>query len=255
MIYNRLAAVWDRISRAEEHLDAIKAALIAYYESPIRDYVGEFDPDDKAGAFRTRVHMFQVDMRISTLVGEFLHDLRSTLDHLAWQLVERNGGKPIDNATNFPILARPPTTKRHGVKALPNIRGGISAEARAIIDDAQPYKFGAEYARHPLWILHELWNIDKHRHVAIKGVRADGFVIPPGTPAFGFRGEIASFDEHGTKIVLVPDDVSVNVDASTTLRVMLHEPRQGIEGELYDTLKWIRTSVFTTARDAEDCCF
>ena len=53
MRYARLAAVWDRIYRAEEHLDAIKAALIAYYENPIRDYVGEFDPDDKAGHSRS----------------------------------------------------------------------------------------------------------------------------------------------------------------------------------------------------------
>jgi hypothetical protein len=44
-----LAAIRDRVERAEEHLDAIKQGLIAYYESEPGSVRGEFDPDATEG--------------------------------------------------------------------------------------------------------------------------------------------------------------------------------------------------------------
>ena len=41
----------------------------------------------------------------SVVVGEVAHNLRSSLDHLVWQLVIANGGSP-DHRNAFPIISR-----------------------------------------------------------------------------------------------------------------------------------------------------
>jgi hypothetical protein len=62
---------------------------------------------------------------LSVLLGVFLHNLRSSLDHIAWQLVLDNGGTPVKK-TSFQIVL-----KRKG--ALPKIAGGISAKAATTV--------------------------------------------------------------------------------------------------------------------------
>lgn len=42
--------------------------------------------------------------------------------------------------------------------------GGVTPAALAAIDDLQPYQ-RQDAAAHPLHVLTELWNIDKHRHL------------------------------------------------------------------------------------------
>jgi hypothetical protein len=63
-------------------------------------------------------------VRLNTLIGEFLHNTRSSLDHLAWQLVLSNSGEP-SLATCFPILQTAPTTQQER-GATPSQCGGRS---------------------------------------------------------------------------------------------------------------------------------
>ena len=42
--------------------------------------------------------------RLNTVFGEFLHNLQSALDHLAWELVLKNGCKSKELKTAFLIL-------------------------------------------------------------------------------------------------------------------------------------------------------
>jgi hypothetical protein len=86
-----------------------------------------------------------------------LHNLRSALDHLAWQLVLFDGGQPNEQ-TGFPILTRPgPVT----------IRPGITNEAiLAALTDAQPFSeadHGHDPHDHALELVRFLNNYDKHR--------------------------------------------------------------------------------------------
>src|SRR5438270_2607938 len=41
-------------------------------------------------------------LKLAVVAGELAHDVRSALDHLAWDLVERNGNNPT-RETSFPI--------------------------------------------------------------------------------------------------------------------------------------------------------
>jgi hypothetical protein len=254
-VAERLDAIYDRLGRAEEHLDAIKGHLVSYYDSDPCEMSGEFHPNlnGGAGVADSTMSIGPLDSRLNTVIGEFLHNLRSSLDHLVWQLVEQNGGKPTGD-TSFPILKVAPTPNRKGEKRPPYIAGGVSSEALAVIDWAQPYQWEERYTEHPLWLLNQLWNIDKHRHVIARGTYSKTTFVGD-VPRFRFTARHDSTTEHGAKLLLVPDDPAVQVDAYTIFEVAIHEPHYGIETPLLRTLEDLRKAVLTLVKRAEDRCF
>jgi len=106
-----------------------------------------------------------------------LHNLRSTLDHLAYSLAEKHTGNPLPDpiaqTSEFPIFSSDDS------KAIDKKIRGIHPHARAIIIDLQPYQRGNDYSLDPLWILQQLSNIDKHRLLLIGTVNsvAAGFSV------------------------------------------------------------------------------
>jgi hypothetical protein len=150
-----------KMQRALRHLEETQQQIMSYLQSD--PYQISVETDHGTSSYIvTAVHTPPpVDIALS--FGDFLHNLRSSLDHLARMMVEENGGVPVDGpgGTTFPVIPR--------VKAgLQNIRGGVSTARREILQQIQPHNMGSDYEQHPLWKLNELDNIDKHRvlHVA-----------------------------------------------------------------------------------------
>ncbi len=91
-------------------------------------------------------------------IGEISYNLRSSLDHLIWQLVMHNDRTPtISN--QFPIFM----DKTKFDKAVTRQLKGVDPYSRRMIEDVQPYQ-GSETGLF-LRILHSICNIDKHRHL------------------------------------------------------------------------------------------
>jgi hypothetical protein len=253
---DQLAAIFDRLGRAEEHLEAIKGELLGYYNADPCQMSGKYQLDEqgRAGNGEWAVTLAPLGVRLNTLIGEFLHNLRSSLDHLAWQLVLHNGGQPTEG-TSFPILKVGPTPDKKGQQRPPYVDGGMSSDALALIEAAQPYKQGAGYASSPLWVLNQLWNIDKHRHVIARGGNIQAHFLGGNVAAFTYTARFDSATEHSAKLVLVPDDPAMDVDAYVTLEVTLHEPQRGIEAPLLPTLEQLLKAVVRMITTAEDRCF
>lgn len=95
----------------------------------------------------------------AVIIGEIAYNLRSSLDHLVWQLVMQNGRTPT-KSNQFPIFLDKTkydkVTRRH--------LKGVDLWSRGIIEDVQPYQAGSEIGL-SLRILHGICNIDKHRHL------------------------------------------------------------------------------------------
>jgi hypothetical protein len=81
----------------------------------------------------------------------------------------------------------------------------IPPEAAALIEQLQPYNQGENAVDHPLWILHALWNTDKH--VSLVPVSHAGWI-----PIF--LGEGGSYEIDGNSIVVA---VPIEVDAELAL--------------------------------------
>lgn len=136
----------------------------------------------------------------------------------------------------FPILRSEPA---RGIYVV----GGVSAEALALMDAAQPYKRrDGNPEGHPLWILDRLVGIDKHRHLLLTtlGHQSVTFELASG------RGDTFFFDhvaplEPGTSILTIAfgdmPKVDVNADLTATVALQHTEPggRQSLCG-LFQTL-------------------
>jgi len=135
------------------------------------------DPPPQRGYVHYRVFVRDatpVTENIGLTAGDFLTNLRASLDHLAWKLVLASGGKP-NEYTAFPVKATPPKS------GFLKISGGVSSDAQTLIEKAQPYSRpdGVDPHEDRLWILERLVGIDKHRHLlltitAYEGMRITG---------------------------------------------------------------------------------
>jgi hypothetical protein len=112
---------------------------------------------------------------IALIAGDTLQNLRSSLDHLAWALVETNGEKPIDGATGFPIVDEEPITPKQQASFDRKIEG-MGPKAKDIIRSIKPYKGGDDV----LWMLHRLNNRDKHRTLFTVGFAVRSITTPYG---------------------------------------------------------------------------
>lgn len=145
-----------KLSRAEKHICDLDSAIRIFCES--KPYVLTAKPHriaeiDHISFIAEAVQAIPGD--ISLILGDAIHNLRTALDHLAYQLVLANGEAPSRN-TEFPIgdPTKKYTTSIHGGKIK-----GMTAEAKDIIRSVQPSNTGDM----TLWNLHALDIADKHR--------------------------------------------------------------------------------------------
>lgn len=94
-------------------------------------------------------------------VGEVAYNLRSSLDHLVWQLVMGNGEVP-DDKNEFPMFRK---ESDYQTRATCKLRG-LTYGQRKMIEGLQPFRDDINIGPH-LWLLRTICNIDKHRHLNV----------------------------------------------------------------------------------------
>lgn len=120
--------------------------------------------------------------RWGALVGDVIHNLRSSLDVLVYQLVEDNEPAKLSKSTAFPIANSAPEYKAKAGRAT----DGLHPDARAVLDELSPYAGGND----ALYLLHQLDVEDKHHLLLALASSADqGLMVgPPSAPdPSGFR--------------------------------------------------------------------
>ncbi len=123
----------------------------------------EYEPEAGEHVFRLRVLEEPPSVLWGIVAGDVIHNMRSALDHLIEQLTIRHSGRPLAK-TEFPVFV---DADKFGGRERSMI-GGCSPAVREAIRDLQPYHRN-DPTTDPLWKLHDLWNMDKHRVVPIVG--------------------------------------------------------------------------------------
>src|SRR5262249_24096931 len=152
---------------AKVHLDALRdgieqwkkshANTISGYDDVERaEYVIEIRPPDTG------------DVELALIAGDFICCLRSSLDQLAWQLASQSGRQ--SNRICFPIFGQDSLETQISIA---KATFGIPDGAVTLMRQLQPYHHGDSFKTHCLWILHTLWNVDKHRHITMYSTQAD----------------------------------------------------------------------------------
>jgi hypothetical protein len=101
-----LSGVLVKIDRARTHLDDFDRRARRVEEACRKAIVRERDEQRSEYVFRFN-RVPAISAVLGAIIGDAIHNLRVSLDHLAWQLVIATGGTP-SNATTFPIHEVPP---------------------------------------------------------------------------------------------------------------------------------------------------
>lgn len=155
-----LDGVLAKLNRADAHLEALKGEIPAFFD--LDPYSFREKLDCRGGTYSLHIEVReQPPIQWSVLVGDIIHNIRSALDHLAWQLVLVSGGNPT-RRTQFPIFLEEPVDG----KPLARWKGmvaGINAPILENVRRVQPYTSGDKAHENGLAILNALSNEDKHR--------------------------------------------------------------------------------------------
>ena len=154
----------EKLARARAQLQELTQTVEAFLGRDPYELVHRDDPQTGERVVSVRVKEEPPSGRIAAIIGDIGHNLRSALDYVAHQFVLVNGQTPT-HATEFPIFAQ---AAQYTADTRRKTRG-MSAQAIALIRSLQPFAWQTPLDRHPLWILHELNNADKHRELSVVG--------------------------------------------------------------------------------------
>ena len=166
----RLSGCWAKLNRANVHVDALHMEVAAF-DSEANGPVIElhFDPDLNVftGIITSEI-VFPAIFGVT--IGDALHNLRSALDHLAWQLALLTTSKP-SRRTQFPIVTGPDYWCSERVQAMLH---HIRPRDRALIETYQPFmeNGGISAQDDILALLNRLSNEDKHRIIHPVGAKS-----------------------------------------------------------------------------------
>lgn len=157
-----------KLDRAAEHIQEFDAAVRRWNNSKTFRTVSEQFNSDKT-EYIYRFEFGSIPVRIGIIAGDALHNLRSSLDYLVWQLALLTTGHP-GTETAFPICL---TDGEASQKRIKTLLKHVPNDAREIIKDLQPYNTRDELKPelHILWLLHRLSIIDKHQFVTVAGAQ------------------------------------------------------------------------------------
>ncbi len=163
-----------KLIRAKKHLETLQG-IIATIDARTDLYEVIKDANGK----ETFNLLEDLPPDIAIIAGEIIYQLRSALDHLAFNLVQFNPSSIAlpakwDKRCDFPLWftipdewikkghVNPPLPYNCFEKTLP----GISKDAFAFIESCQPYYIGPGI-HNTMRVITQLSNIDKHRHLNV----------------------------------------------------------------------------------------
>ena len=166
----RTELIHRKVKRAKHHIEELDRRIHEFFRGGPHPYPVIREEDTETGDLIFKLgKCIPIPDDFPAIIGDVLQNLRTALDHLAWQLVIANGNKPIDGQTGFPIAE---TAKKYEAMLDRKVQG-MSQGAINRICAFKPYGGGNE----DLWGLHELNNADKHRSLFVVGAAHTGVGI------------------------------------------------------------------------------
>lgn len=184
--FARLSCV-QKLRRAEHHITNLEAAIASWRRTGYR----VFEETDDQGMITEYGELLRpIPESIPLLIGDAAQCLLNSLDHLAFAIAggDRGGlaeGEEKDSA--FPILSTAPKTTKPDKRTI-----HWPAEALLVLDAMQPYRSEEGSDAHPLWLLRDLANRDKHRRIAATVFTQSTREITMGN---GFLDALRLFDD------------------------------------------------------------
>jgi hypothetical protein len=203
-----------RLRRASYHLQRFENEVRQWMDEGPYQIVSEPQPEQRQKVFRVEI-LSSPPPELGLLIGDYLHNLRSALDNLAYDLARAHRGGPLSRSvakdSQFPIFKDRDQFMSRGMNQI----RGVAPEAQKIIEELQPYQRGNEFAYDRLWWLRELSNNDKHRLLQpmLLYPTGVGMAVSKAFDVFDVQVEFGPV-EHGAVIARAPysDAVGAEID-------------------------------------------
>ncbi len=162
-----------KLARAKMHAEALRDDVNAFREQDPYDFeVKSLGNPRGESDFRVLVKATRCDPvpeSWALMTGDFLTNARAALDHAIYQHVRAQNPSIPPHRIQYPILdsAQDFATR---------MSGRFSPSVRPYVEDAQPYQ-SSDPSGHPLRILRELVNVDKHRDLVVANYAADALEV------------------------------------------------------------------------------
>jgi hypothetical protein len=229
------ASWWLKFDRAQVHLENLQAAVAPYTAGRKHNVTRAVESSALPTLWTYRVWFsVEPDQRWGTLVGDYLFNMRSALDHIAVML---NPPRMKDKLIYFPMyrddpwrfqegtrryVERDPVNRRNFSYSIKN----MADEAQDIIHEVQPYTVAAAEGKpvddYALVGLKRLNDTDKHRRMLVVNSGCDGarvtYLHPDGhvvEAAYAFPNEAAA--ANGAKLMDLPFEVEVEFMGSLSI--------------------------------------
>jgi hypothetical protein len=206
----RLALILNQAKWANKQFADLQAELDAFLKSGPYKVGTKRDPETgRLVYYVTSVR--ETPITIALRAGQVVHELRGTLDHLAYQLLLVNGVPESDtHLFDFPIGRdlHSYQSQRGKLKGFRTSKGrvvkGMRQDAIDAIDAVEPYVGGKGAL---LWTLHDLDNVKKHRTILTAGSSFRS--VDLGRHLIkGLRETVRSLGDDGFQI---PDDFEMPI--------------------------------------------
>lgn len=171
--------VGAKLAWAYQHLKELDLQIVRFRNSfrqgEAYEITRELDPQTREEVHRLRLLRHVPLLPWGLLLSEVIHLTRSALDNLIERLTIQNTGSPIAG-TSFPVYTLREEFHRVGTRGKNRgrpARGsglyktqGLTDHQRTQVEMLQPYQTGSDdttWRTNALWVINELWNMDKHR--------------------------------------------------------------------------------------------
>ena len=215
-----------KVERGESHLETLHAIIDSFIERH-PDVVDTYiDSDTGEKVLWLNGTLQDPPPELSPIIGDALHNFRSALDHLMWEVVGLGGGEPIERITQFPIFRSVEAFRASG--RVKKMLKGVRPEVQTALDRLQPGGGSDMFSEMLLAYLDHLDIVDKHRHFNLITI-VHGGVFPRRGQDIHIARDIqnALFSrvgrvEHGAILARIPREY-VNVDFYPTFDVAFGE--------------------------------
>jgi hypothetical protein len=225
-----LEQIDEKLNRADEHIAQLERLIEAFFKKTRYGSVRNCDSHSAEAFYRYWKHK-EFPIRFSTLCGEAIHQIRSSLDYILNALILRDGGSPT-TATQFPIFQWRPRDKDQRRRWNAQIGGIKRVRVLAIIKRHQPYQRRQRHGNHWLAVMKHLNNRDKHSALIFHAAQVDPRLRYDSAWGEGFTGSFVGRDD-GTPIPDSYTDPSgkfvrvMNVERTLTARVTFDQWGEG----------------------------
>jgi hypothetical protein len=153
----------DRVPRAAEIRGHIGTLWSEYIDRAPRRF--NVTPSDEPDIWVLELQTIEpMPVRLSTLFGEWLYELRAALDGILFHLAVQDSGQnppPAESGLMFPVFAD--AAKFDGADHRGRLQA-VSDSTFALLRHVQPFNAQPNHLSNVLWWLDELARIDRHRY-------------------------------------------------------------------------------------------